>query len=228
LEAAPRRQRVGGQAVRFADVIFRGGHLSERALIEAVMSGDRPAHLDRCDICAERAVDLGRWLDDVRKTGNDAVDVAFPPERMLAQQQQILRKLEQLDQPARVIAFPSATKLAREMGGRRVAAGWLGVAAAAGVVLGVVSSQFTTRFTDRAQGPESPNVTRPAGDVVLPEDRDRDLPPTGLASASEATQPRPLFEEVDRPIPSAFEAMASMTPRAVVATPISLRTPVVK
>jgi len=212
--------------VRFADVLFRGGHLSEQALIEAVMSGDRPAHLERCDICAERAVELGRWLDDVRATGNEAVDLAFPPERLLAQQQQILRKLEQLDQPARVIAFPSQSKLAREIGGRRVAAGWLGVAAAAGIVLGVVSSQFSARFTDRAQGPATPVGSQPPAAQENPDSIDS--PTTAVASASLNSQTPQLYEEVDRPIPSAFEAMASMTPRSVVAIPVSLRTPMVR
>ena len=132
--------------MRLVDAIFRSGHLSERALVEAVMTGERPAHLERCDICVERAVDLGRWLDQVRVMGIETADAAFPPDRLAAQQQQILRRLEQLDQPARVIAFPSQYRLGRELGGRRVAAGWVAVAAAAGVVLGVVSSQVTQRF----------------------------------------------------------------------------------
>ena len=65
--------------MRLSDRLFRRGHLSERALIDALLSGDRPAHLDRCDICAERAVDLGRWMDDVRTTGIEAADAAFSP-----------------------------------------------------------------------------------------------------------------------------------------------------
>jgi hypothetical protein len=197
--------------VRLVDVIFRGGHLSEQALIEAVMTGERPVHMDRCDLCAERAVDLGRWLDQVRATGNEAVDAVFPPERMVAQQQQILRKLEQLDQPSRVISFPNQSKLARDMGGRRVAAGWLAVAAAAGVVLGVASSQVTARLNKptpvapvTAQVPTQPSA-----------DQQSDNPPdvaTNVARANTEFTPN-LIEELDRPIPASFEAMASMTPR---------------
>ena len=136
--------------MRLSDRIFRRGHLSERALVEALATGDRPVHLDRCDICAERAIALSRWLDDVRATGVEAADAAFPPERLASQQAQILRRLEQLDQPARVIAFPSQARLnQREAGGRRIAPGWLGVAAAAGVVLGVAGGQLIPR-----QGPQ--------------------------------------------------------------------------
>ena len=132
--------------MRLADLVIRGGHLSEHALISAVMTGDRPAHLDRCDLCAERAVELGRWLDAVKTTGTDAADAAFTPERLAAQQAQIMRRLEQLDEPARVIAFPSHSRLQRESAGHRVAAGWLGVAAAAGLVLGVISGQWSARL----------------------------------------------------------------------------------
>jgi hypothetical protein len=132
--------------VRLVDLVLRSGHLSEQALITAVMTGDRPAHLDRCDVCAERAVELGRWLDAVKLTGTDAAEAAFTPERLAAQQSQIMRRLEQLDEPARVIAFPSHSRLHRESAGRRVAAGWLGVAAAAGLVLGVISGQWSARL----------------------------------------------------------------------------------
>ena len=132
--------------MRLADTVFRGGHLSEAAVVEAVMTGERPVHLDRCDLCAERAVEVGRWIDQVRTAGMEAADEAFPPERLAAQQAQILRRLEQLDQPARVIAFPSQTRLARESGGRRVAVGWVAAAAAAGLALGVVGGQVSARI----------------------------------------------------------------------------------
>src|SRR5262245_2578291 len=146
------------------------------------MTGERPAHLDRCDICAERAVTLGRWLDDVRTMGLEAADAAFPPDKLAAQQSQILRRLEQLDQPARVIAFPNQYRLdSREPGGRRVAASWVAVAAAAGLMIGVVGGQLTARLGHRpappapvaatvAQEPEP--VPIPAGSSLLEQDFD--------------------------------------------------------
>ena len=144
--------------MRLSDRLFRRGHLSERALIDALLSGDRPAHLDRCDICAERAVDLARWMDDVRTTGVEAADAAFSPERLALQQTQILRRLEQLDQPARVIAFPSQNRMnERDRSDHRVAPAWVGVAAAAGLVLGVIGGQMSPRF-----GAPAPGVVVPA------------------------------------------------------------------
>jgi hypothetical protein len=153
--------------VRLIDAVFRQGHLSEAALVEAVMTGERPAHLDRCDICAERAVTLGRWLDDVRTTGLEAADAAFPPDKLAAQQSQILRRLEQIDQPARVIAFPNHQYRleSREPGGRRVAAAWVGVAAAAGLMIGVVGGQLTARLGDRPPAPAPVVAQAPSADA---------------------------------------------------------------
>jgi hypothetical protein len=126
-------------------------------------------HLDRCDICAERAVEIGRWIDQVRTAGVEAADAAFPPERLAAQQTQILRRLEQLDQPARVIAFPSHARLARESGGRRVAVGWVAAAAAAGLAIGVVGGQVSARVGGET-GPQQAiiNPVTPPGAPVTP------------------------------------------------------------
>ena len=135
--------------MRLVDILFRGGHLSERALTELCFSGDRPAHLDHCDICAERAVALGRWLDDVRAVAIDEADTAFPAERLAAQQTQILRRLEQIDRPKRVIAFPAGQPRERERVVRGVRPAWVGFAAAAGLVLGLLGDQITTRVLAR-------------------------------------------------------------------------------
>lgn len=129
------------------DLVLRGGHLSDRAVVDVCMTGERPAHLDRCDICAERAIEVGRWLDEVRALGEADVDAAFPAERLAAQQAQIMRRLEQIDQPARVIAFPRHMRLdAPADHGRRVSPGWVAAAAAAGLVLGVVGTQVTSHY----------------------------------------------------------------------------------
>ena len=145
--------------MRLIDTVFRQGHLSERALVDAIVSGDRPQHLDRCDICAERAVQLARWMDDLQTDAVQMADEIFTPERLNAQQDQILRRLEQLDHPARVIAFPAASRPERQgTGGRRVALSWVGVAAAAGLAIGVVGGQVTARLSQ----PVAPATTTAA------------------------------------------------------------------
>ena len=138
--------------MRLVDAVFRQGHLSEQALIEAIMTGERPVHLDRCDICGDRAVEIGRWLDSARTLGHDAAETAFPPERLAAQHSQIMRRLEQLDQPSRVISFPTTPRAeVRENTGRRVAPAWVGVAAAAGLAIGMIGGQLTARLGDDRQ-----------------------------------------------------------------------------
>lgn len=171
--------------MRFADLILRRGHLSEQTIIEAVMTGSRPAHLDRCDLCAERAVELGRSLDETRAIGLDAADAAFPAERLAAQHAQILRRLEQLDEPARVISFPRHTsRLEERVTGRRVSASWVAVAAAAGLVIGVVGGQYSARLT----APDSATV---AGDGSAGEPARR-TDASYLQPDDDATQAMPL------------------------------------
>jgi hypothetical protein len=153
------------------DTVFRQGHLSERALIDAIVAGERPQHLDRCDLCAERAVALARWMDELQADATDLTDDLFTPERLQAQQQQVLRRLEQLDQPARVIAFPAASRAdANGSAGRRVAVSWVAIAAAAGLVIGVVGGQVSARLTHPvAQVPVTAAVT-PAAEATLASD----------------------------------------------------------
>ena len=139
--------------MRLTDIVLRQGHLSERALVDAVTSGTRPHHLDRCDVCAERAVELARWLGSIETDAAEMSDAAFTTERLAAQQHQILRRLEQLDHPARVISFPAAPRQESRAGGRRVAVSWVGVAAAAGLVIGLVGGQVTARLSQPAGAP---------------------------------------------------------------------------
>lgn len=154
--------------MRLIDIVFRQGHLSERALVDAVVAGERPHHLDRCDICAERADLLARWMDELRTDAADLADEVFTPERLQAQQQQVLRRLEQLDHPARVIAFPAASRPeSTSPSGRRVAVSWVGIAAAAGLIIGVISGQISARMTNPvAQTPASASTTGPDATLV--------------------------------------------------------------
>jgi hypothetical protein len=177
--------------VRLIDVVFRQGHLSEQALIEAIAGGERPLHLDRCDLCAERAVAIGRWMDEVQVDATEAADAVFTTERLDAQQSQILRRLEQLDNPARVIAFPAAGRTGREVGGRRVSASWVGVAAAAGLVIGIVGGQVSARLSQPITVPQTQN----AENVAAPVDAEF------------------LEQSYDQLSIPAFERMDEMTPR---------------
>jgi len=192
--------------MRLADALLRQGHLSEQAIVDAVMTGDRPLHLERCDICADRAVEINRWLDAVRTAAVEAADEAFPAERLTAQQAQIQRRLEQLDEPARVIAFPGQARLEpRETGRRRVAPAWVGVAAAAGLVVGVVSGQLSARLSLSVQ----PVAVSPAAAAPTPVADPQDAM---LANVSWAG-----LDDADEFMPEVLNALNAATPRVIAA-----------
>ncbi len=135
--------------MRIADTLLRRGHLSEDALVAAWYSGVCPAHLDTCDLCTERALDVSRWLEQTRELGMAEADAAFPAERLAAQQAQILRRLEQLDRPSKLLSFPrvaAATAGHHDFASRehRHFAGWILAAAAAGLILGVIGGRLST------------------------------------------------------------------------------------
>jgi hypothetical protein len=154
--------------VRLIDMVLRQGHLSEQTLMEALTGGDRPAHLDRCDLCAERAVELARWMDAAREDASEASDAVFTPERLAAQQTQILRRLEQVDSPARVISFPATLRAERgELPGRRVAVSWVGIAAAAGIAIGIIGGHVSARLM---QAPQTPAVGQTVDAATSPVD----------------------------------------------------------
>ena len=176
--------------MRLIDVVFRQGHLSEQALIEAIAGGERPRHLDQCDVCAERALAVGRWMDEVQRDATEAADAVFTTEQLATQQSQILRRLEQLDSPARVIAFPVAGRTGRETGGRRVSASWVGVAAAAGLVIGIVGGQVSARLTQPISVPQAQTADN--------------VPPVDAQFLEQS------YDQISIP---AFEGMDEMTPR---------------
>lgn len=197
--------------MRLVDVVFRQGHLSEDALTAAVLEGHRPEHLDRCDVCARRALDLGRWLDTVKATAVEAADEAFPAERLAAQQNQIMRRLERIDEPARVISFRAPSAPARPSVTRRVAPGWVGVAAAAGLVVGVVGGQMAARLPApgaSATAPNPPAVLTPtavvAGEQAVPAEARLDDHPDSL-----------MEMDLEGFTPETLQGIDEMTPRIV-------------
>jgi hypothetical protein len=193
--------------VRLADFVLRQGHLSERVIIDAVLSGHRPAHFERCDICAERAVDVARWLDETRAISLETADAAFPPEQLATQRSQILRRLEQLDEPARVISFPRhATRFDdRAWGGRRVAASWVAVAAAAGLVVGVIGGHVTARFS-----PAPAETIAATGDATVAT-----VDATSPAPTARPIDASLLFDDDDRFKTFAVDPLGEISPRTV-------------
>lgn len=187
--------------MRLADVVLRRGHLSDQALIDAWSTGIHPAHLDRCDQCTARAVGMSRWLEDLQVQGRAEADDLFTDAHLTAQRGQILDRLAQLDRPSKVITFPAAAAAAirQPFADRRVSPGWLAAAAAAGLMIGVISVELSHML---------PFGTTPA-------------PVTATATApSVTTSPALSFDDdgflnggFDRPSVGVLMALDEMTPR---------------
>ncbi|MCC7007629.1 MAG: hypothetical protein IT184_02325 [Acidobacteria bacterium] len=197
--------------MRLVDAILRQGHLSEAALVDALITGERPAHLDQCDICGERALAFGRGLDAIRFAATTAADELFPPDRLAGQQAQILRRLEQLDEPAKVIAFPAApAAMPRAASRYRVAPGWLGVAAAAGLIIGAIGGHGTAKLSSRPS-PQAPSSVASEPATGQPAEADRG----STANAS-------VFDmDLESFIPEPLGAINELTPRTTVAVRLS-------
>lgn len=185
--------------MRIADTILRGGHVSDDVLVEAWYSGARPAHLDNCDACAERALDMARWLEQTKQLAADSVDAVFTPERLAAQQSNIMSRLEQLDRPSKLLSFPRATAPAAvsemSMPARQQHIGaWIAVAAAC-LVLGVIGGRLSVW-----------EPTVPGQSAKAP-----------VTAAPTAPSPVDLYPgEIDRPELNSLSAIENLTPPQVV------------
>ena len=119
----------------FADV------WSARTAVGAPES-DRPAesHLRKCVECQARYASFVGWLDGIRTEALAETEEVFSRDHLAAQQLQIFRRLESLEHPARVIAFPKfARPVALQTSGRRR---WTAVAAAVGLITGIGLGQL--------------------------------------------------------------------------------------
>jgi hypothetical protein len=151
------------------------GHLDDRALAaiwtDASIDRARPVHphLDTCAACRTRLSAFSEWLDDLRTEANAEADEAFPAERMAVQQAQILRRIEAVGRPARVIKFPrfaqpisTTTSSVRRWAAAGVAAGLLvGVGLGQFMHLGSGTIQRIPTGIESAQG--QPRSDRPVG-----------------------------------------------------------------
>jgi hypothetical protein len=115
------------------------------------------SHVRECAACRARLAALAGWLDGMRIDARQEADEAFSPERLAAQQTQILRRLEATGRPARVLAFPRFTKVISSANTGRHR--WIGAAAVAGLLVGIGLGQtlhFERQATQSAKGSQPP------------------------------------------------------------------------
>lgn len=151
------------------------GHLDDGALTEiwsASVATGEPAshpHLSACQQCQSRYDAFTAWLDRIQDDARSEADEAFPAERLAAQQAHVMRRLEALERPARVIAFPKFARPITSSQGH--AQRWIATAAAAGLVIGLAAGQFLDirdAFTGRRRVEPPVQTTARVGDGLRP------------------------------------------------------------
>ena len=107
---------------------------------EVAIAAPDAEHLESCAACRARYEAFTDWLADARVDAIAAAGEVFPAERLATQQAQILRRLEALERPARVIAFPKHARpvAATRSGPQR----WIAAAAAAGLIVGLGAGEL--------------------------------------------------------------------------------------
>jgi hypothetical protein len=102
------------------------------------------SHLSRCDQCAAAFARLAADADGLRELAFAQADQVFDDGMLDAQRTRILDRLAHIGQAARVLNFPRPTRevvMPSSSSSRR----WVSVAAAAGLIIGLVAGQ-TLRF----------------------------------------------------------------------------------
>jgi len=125
-------ERLGGRLL--------AGHVTEREFARVWVDGGAHPHLDACLECRARYDAFAASLTAVAEDLRTEADAAFPPERLALQQAQVLRRLETLERPVRIIAFPRAARPV--IAGHSHVRRWITAAAAAGLIAGVGIGQL--------------------------------------------------------------------------------------
>ena len=170
---------------------------------------DRPAesHLRKCGECRVRYASFVGWLDGIRVEAQAETDEIFGREHLAAQQLQIFRRLESLEHPARVIAFPKfARPVAIQTSGRRR---WTAVAAAIGLITGIGLGQLF-EFRGTAHDPVPPRqIARAKTPAVEPT---RAIQPIAVDNDEAFIEPEITSSQVR--VPESLQYLNAITPGA--------------
>jgi hypothetical protein len=187
------------------------GHLDDAAFARLwadSAGGVAPAHphLAACADCRQRFAAFGSWVDAVGDVMRDEADELLTPERIAVQQAQIARRLETLDRPARVIAFPKAARAV--ISGHSNVRRWVTVAAAASLIAGFGLGQIMPLRRDLSRA----SVTASAP-LTLPKAAER---AAEIAPVSNSLHDEELFsrDAFSKSHVQTLSALDDMTPHA--------------
>jgi hypothetical protein len=182
-------------------------------------------HLESCPSCARRYELISAPLERLRDQAVGAADAIFTNERLKAQREHILHRLEAAEHPARVIPFPFAPSGRQAGAGVRVMRRWVAAAAAAGVLVGLGLGRLATPVAPQApptsliaanRAMQAQPAMRPgpgsSGSAIADNAADEDL----LSAIDDAVNRRTSIAElqaIDALTPHAREVTASLSVR---------------
>ena len=153
-------------------------HLRDDRLYECYLAvrADEPLdppvaeHLSDCAACGARYAALTDFLSALRAEATDEADEQFTPERLRAQREQIVYRLEHANRSARVIGFPGRVTQHIARASTRVAPRWLAATAAAGLLVGVaVGGTYRDSGVARSLGGANVSTRLPTGVQLTPQ-----------------------------------------------------------
>ncbi len=184
---------------------FGRGHLNDsqfaREWASPKADGVGHPHLARCATCRARYAEFDRWITGLATELRDEADEAFTGERLSQQQAQIARRLETLERPARVIAFPKAARAV--INGHSHVRRWVTVAAAASLIAGFSLGQVVPLH--RAVESRQPTPQMSAGTASV---RAKEIAPVSTSQNDDVL----LSDAFSRPRVSTLSALDDMTP----------------
>jgi len=185
------------------------GHLSDRTFARLWTEQGRHPHLDACAECRARYEAFELWLAGIGDTMRDEADEALPQERLVFQQAQIARRLETLDRPVRVIAFPKAARAV--ISGHSHVRRWVTVAAAASLIAGFGLGQVVPPLRS-AIAPPQPAASAVPHTATEPSlaNRVKEITP----ASNSINEDELLSDAFDRPKLTTLSALDDMTPHA--------------
>jgi len=182
---------------------FGRRHLTDSQFARLWTTGGGDPHVESCPVCRGRFDEFSRWVDGIGEELRVEADAAFPSDRLAFQQAQIARRLETLERPARVIAFPKAARAV--ISGHSHVRRWVTVAAAASLIAGfglgqVVPLRNAIDRQHRAAASE-PQLTARSGEIN-----------PVMTSQSPLGDEELLSDAFARPRVSTLSALDDMTP----------------
>ena len=168
-------------------------------------------HVSGCETCAARLADLTVQMETLRNAAWQEADAAFDDAMLEAQRGKILARLANLGKAARVLRFPSRMRDA-SMPVSPISRRWVSVAAAAGLIIGLVAGQLL-HFV-----PWESQLHRQAGQLQVSTPRSQSGPVVLMqSSAVVGLSDDALLDEIDeamelRRAPN-LRALDAFTPR---------------